>query len=283
MSESLHKRMKFSLPDDVLELIMSTFLPIQNALRCRQVSSRFRKAKIRSRYLDFSGINSVKRSQLKVVDIIDEVFKNHIGLEINQLVLILNHIGIEDKILMWIKKCIDKNLKELVLDFSKSKKVLEIPINFWAIETLTVLKLKWCKFEIPINSLLKTKVTKEMIDAIFSNCIHLEMLELIKCSMYGILNINAQNHKKFKSLVVYSMPDLLTIDLDAPTLECYQYDGYVRIVDFSRVNALKEAKLHYNRSYDWHNYNPSAMVIANMGAYVGVHVLATTNIFLEED
>ncbi|CAH2070703.1 unnamed protein product, partial [Thlaspi arvense] len=135
MSESSHKKMKFSLPGDVLEHIMSTFLPIQNALRCRQV-----------------GIYSVRRSQLKVVGIIEEIFNNHIGAEINQLVLILNHIGVEDKIFIWIKKCLDKNLKELVLDFSKSKKVLEIPINFSAIETLTVLKLKWCKFEIPNNS-----------------------------------------------------------------------------------------------------------------------------------
>ncbi|CAH2047403.1 unnamed protein product, partial [Thlaspi arvense] len=181
---------------------------------------------------------------------------------------------------------------QLELDFSKSRKVIEIPIDLVAIQTLTVLKLKWCQFEISENSpkglkllrtlvLMRTKVTKKTLDAIFNNCIHLETLELINCRMFGVLRINAQNNMKFKLLVVYSMLNLLKIFLDAPTLECYKYDGYVRMIDFSRVNVLKEVKLHYNRSYDRHSCNPLAMVIANMRAFMGVHVLATTNIFLE--
>ncbi|ESQ29543.1 hypothetical protein EUTSA_v10024091mg [Eutrema salsugineum] len=290
MSES-SKKMRFPevLSDDLVEHIMSTFLPIKSGLQSRGVSKRFRHAEIRSRYLDFSEIYSMRRSQLEVMLIIEDIFGKHKGSQINQLILTLNPIGVEDKILTWIKTCVDKNVQELGLDFSKSKKVIEIPIDFSAIETLTVLELKWCKFKIPDNSpkglkllrtlsLMKTKMTKEMIDAIFSNCFHLESLELIKCRMYGTLSINAQNHKKFKSLVVYSMPNLLNVILNAPTLECYKYDGYVIMVDFSKVDALKEAKLHYRWRY---SYNPSALVIANMGAYTGVHVLATTNIFLE--
>lgn len=293
MSEFPCKKVKFTenLPADVVEHIFS-FSPIKSFLQYRVLSERFKDAKIRSRDLDFSKIYSKRRSQKTVVRIIQDIFNKHEGLEINRFVLILNHLGVENKILTWINTCLGKYVQELELDFSKSRKLLEIPIDFSAIETLTVLKLRWCKFEIPNNSpkglkllrtlaLMKTKVTKEMIDAIFRNCIHLEALELTQCRMYRTLSINTQNHKKFKSLVVYSMPNIYKIILDAPTLECYKYEGYVRMVDFSKVDALKEAKLHYTRCYDWNYYNPFAMVIANMGVYTRVHVLNTTNIFLE--
>lgn len=146
--------MKFieNLPEDLVEHIMATFLPIKLFLRNRIVSKRFRNAKIQCRDLDFSGIYSVRRKQLEVVRIIKSVFNQHKRSEINRFVLFFNHIGVKDKILSWINTCLGKNIQELVLDFSKSKKVIEIPIDFSAIETLTVLKLRWCKFQIPDNS-----------------------------------------------------------------------------------------------------------------------------------
>lgn len=291
MSEYPQKKMNFSdtLHDDLLEHIMTSFLPIQTALQSRLVSKRFRHTPIQSRDLDFS---SVRGTQSKVVRIIEEVFDQHKGLEINRLVLNLNHKGVEDKIITWVKTCLNKNIQELELDFSKSKRSMEIPVDFSAIQTLTVLKLRWCKFKIPNNSpkglqllrtlaLMKTKVKQEMIDAIFRNCIHLEMLELISCQLYGVLFINAQHNKKFKSLVMYSNPKLQKIVLNSPTLECFKYGGYVKMVDFSRVNALKEVKLHYSHCHYRNFYNPYDMAIDNMEAYTEVHVLATTNIFLE--
>ncbi|KAF2544643.1 hypothetical protein F2Q68_00031653, partial [Brassica cretica] len=197
-----------------------------------------------------------------------------------------------DKVLSWVKTCLSKNIQELTLDFSKSKKVMDLSVDLSAIEALIVLKLRWCKFEIPNNTpkglrllrtlaLMKSKVTPEMIDAILSNCIHLETLELTRCITHGVLSINAHNHKRFKELVLYCMPNRLQIILDAPTLECYKYEEFVRILDFSRVDALKEAKLHYIQNYSWRYYDSSYMVLANMVAYTGVHFLSTTNIFLE--
>ncbi|ESQ29299.1 hypothetical protein EUTSA_v10023802mg [Eutrema salsugineum] len=295
MLESSNKKIKVTetLPDDLVDHIMSVCLPIQSVLQNRSVSKKFKATEIRSRDLDFSKIYSVRCSQLSAVSIIESVFNQYKGSEINRFVLLLNHIGVEDKVLSWVNTCLGKNIQELVLDFSKSNTVFEIPVDFSAIETLTVLKLGWCKFKIPDNSpkglkLLKIlvltkidRVTKEMIDAIFTNCIHLETFELIKCQMYGILSINARNHKKFRLLVVDYMRNLLDIKLDSPTLECFKYYGYVRKVDFSRVYAVKEAEFHYKRSYDWHFYDPSDMVLANMRAYTRVQFLATTNIFLE--
>lgn len=294
MSEPPNKNMKLTanLAENLLEHIVSVYLPIQSVLTNRSVSRRFREGEIRSRNLDFSGIYSVRRNQSAVVRVVEDVFNQHKGSEINRFVLILNHMGVEDKILSWIKTCLDKNIQELVLDFSKSKKTIEIPVDFSAIETLTALTLRWCKFDIPDNSpkglkllktlsLMKTEIKQDMIDAIFNNCIYLATLELKQCLMRGILSINAHNHQKFKSLAVCSMPKLLEIILDAPTLECYTYEGYVKFFDFSRVVALKEANLHYNRRYNWRYYDASDMVRANMGAHVGVRVFATTNIFLE--
>ncbi|CAL9237931.1 unnamed protein product [Arabidopsis halleri] len=290
MSESSNKQMKLikRIHDDLVECILS-FLPIQSNLQNRVLSKRFRDTWKQSRDLDFSELFSVRHSQLEAVRIIENIFNQHKGPEINRFVLSLNHIGVEDKILSWISTCLRKNIKELVLDFSRSKKVMEIPVDFSSIETLTVLKVQWCKFEIPDNlpkglrllrtlSLMQTELTKEMIDAIFNNCIHLESLELVKCQMYGILSIYAHDHKKFKSLVVSSMPNLLCIALDAPTLESYKYDGYARTIQVLRVNALKEGEFHYNRSKSRHS---SAMMVSSMRAYTTVNVLTTTNILLE--
>ncbi|KAL1215946.1 FBD-associated F-box protein [Cardamine amara subsp. amara] len=291
MSESSSKKIKIlnSLPEDLVVRI-SSFLPIQSLLQNRIVSKTFRHTEIKSLNLDFSGIFSVRRKKLDVAYIIDNIFTKHEGSEINRFVLILNHIGLEDMITSWINTCLGKNIQELELDFSKSKKVLEIPIDFSAIETLTVLKLRWCKFEIPDNSpkglkhlktlsLKRTHVTKKMIDAIFSNCIHLESLELIECRMYGILSIYAQNHKNFKSLVVSSMPNILHLILKAPTLKYYKYDGYIMNVILWIPYALEKAYLHYKRNR--RNYDSSDLVLANMKAYIDVHVLETTPIFLE--
>uniref|UniRef100_A0A0D3AAP5 F-box/LRR-repeat protein 15/At3g58940/PEG3-like LRR domain-containing protein n=1 Tax=Brassica oleracea var. oleracea TaxID=109376 RepID=A0A0D3AAP5_BRAOL len=270
MSESPNKKIKrtvelpddltLELPEHLVEYIISTYFPIQYVLQNRVVSKTFREAAIRSRDLDFGRIYSRRRSQSAVVRIIEEIFNQHKGSEINRFVLILNHLGVEDKVLSWVKTCLSKNIQELTLDFSKSKKVMDLCVDFSAIKTLTVLKLRWCKFEIPNNTpkglrllrslaLMKSKVTPEMIDAIFSNCFHLE----------------TQMDNAW----------------DAPTLECYKYEEFVRILDFSRVDALKEAKLHYIQNYNWRYYDSSNMVLANMVAYTGVHVLSTTNIFLE--
>ncbi|KAF8093367.1 hypothetical protein N665_0384s0047 [Sinapis alba] len=295
MSESPHKKIKrtVELPEHLVEYIISTSFPIQYVLQNRVVSKTFREAAIRSRDLDFGRIYSKRRSQSVVVSIIENIFNQHKGSEINRFVLILNHLGVEDKVLSWVKTCLSKNIQELTLDFSKSKKVMNLSIDLSVIETLTVLKLRWCNFEIPNNTpkglrllrtlaLMKSKVTPEMVNAIFSNCIHLEALELTRCKTHGVLSINAHDHKKFKELVLYSMPNRLQIILDAPTLECYKYEGFVRNVDFSKVDAqLKEVKLYYIQNYNWRYYDSSDMVLANVGAYTGVHVLSTTNIFLE--
>ncbi|CAA7029711.1 unnamed protein product [Microthlaspi erraticum] len=286
--------MKFTanLPENLLEHIVSLYLPIQSALANRSVSKRFNEGEIRSRDLDFSGIYSVRRKQAEVVRAVEDVFNQHNGPDIDRFVLILNHLGVKDKIISWVKTCVEKNIQELVLDFSKSRKTIELPIDFSAVETLTVLTLRWCTFKIPDNSpkglkllkrltLMKTEVKQEMIDAILNNCIYLTTLALEQCYMRGKFSINAHDHKKFKTLAVRSMPKLLEIIMDAPTLEIFFYEGYAKLFDFSRVVALKEVDLHYHGRHCWRYYDASDMVRANMGALLGVRVLATTNIFLE--
>ncbi|XP_023644196.1 FBD-associated F-box protein At1g61320 [Capsella rubella] len=291
MTKSSNKQMKYfyNLPEDLVVRV-SSFLPIKSLSKNRVVSKLFRHAQIRSLDLDFSGISSVTQNQSDAINIIQNVFNKHEGSEINRFVLCLKEIGGEESITSWINTCIGKNIQEIVLDFSKSKDVMEISIDFSAIETLTVLNLRWCKFEIPNNSpkglkllrslsLMRTNVTKEMINAIFTNCNDLEFLELIDCSMYGLLSIPAQNHKKFKSLVVSSMPYLMDIVSCAPTLEYFKYDGYVTNVIFLRTDALKEANLNYTRYR--RIYDSSEIVVSNMKHYTKVYVLTTTNIFLE--
>ncbi|XP_010431674.1 PREDICTED: FBD-associated F-box protein At1g61320-like [Camelina sativa] len=273
-----------TIPDDLVEHIISMYLPVQSLLR----------NPIQSRDFDFSGIYSRRRrrSQSEVVSIIEKVFNEYKGSEIDRLVLVINHLGVEDKVISWINTCLDKNIKDIALDFSKSKKVMEIPINFSDLESLQDLKLRSCKFEIPDNtpkglrllrmlSLMRCEVKKETIVAIFSNCFHLESLELTECRMDGMLSIQAKDHKKFKSLVLSSMRGLWNIHLDAPSLEIYKYNGYVIPFNFERTYALKDVNLHYNRNFSPSYYDRSFFVVINMRFFINVSVLAATTIFLE--
>ncbi|KAL9310263.1 putative F-box-like domain superfamily protein [Arabidopsis thaliana] len=59
MAESSNKRMKPSetLPEDLLEHIMSTYLPVQSLLTTRVLSKRFRETKVRSLYQGSIKIN----------------------------------------------------------------------------------------------------------------------------------------------------------------------------------------------------------------------------------
>nr|VDC76648.1 unnamed protein product [Brassica rapa] len=102
MSEPKNKKIKHidelpedltvELPEHLVEYIISTYLPIQYVLQNHVVSKTFREAAIRSRDLDFGRIYSRRRSQSEVVHIIEEIFNQHKGSEINRFVLILNHI-----------------------------------------------------------------------------------------------------------------------------------------------------------------------------------------------
>ncbi|EOA33533.1 hypothetical protein CARUB_v100220381mg, partial [Capsella rubella] len=294
MAESSNKMMKLTqkIHDDMVEHIISMFIPVKSLLQNRILSKRFVDTNIRSRNLDFSGIFSRRRSQLEAVGIIEEVFNQYRGSDIHRFVLLINHLGVEDKIISWINTCLEKNIQEIVLDFSKSKRVMEIPINFSAVETLQDLKLRSCKFEMLDNSpkglkllrtllLMSIAVMKETIDAVFSNCKNLESLELINCSMDGMLSIHAPNHKKFKSLVLSSIRGLGVIKLNSPSLENYKYNGYAIKLNFVRTYTLKEANLHYNRNFSRSYYDPSDLVVYNMIFFTRVFVLTTTTIFLE--
>ena len=66
--------------------------------------------------------------------------------------------------------------------------------------------------------------------------------------------------------------------MDAPTLECYKYDGYAKTINVLKVNALEEAEFHYSRSKRRHS---SDTVVDSMLACSAVHALTTTNILLE--
>ncbi|XP_019083012.1 PREDICTED: FBD-associated F-box protein At1g61320-like [Camelina sativa] len=281
-----------SIPDDLVEHLISMYLPVQSLLRNRTLSKQFMNTAIQSRNLDFSGIYSRRRRQSEVVSIIEKVFNQYKGSKIERFVLVINHLGVEDKVISWINTCLGKNIKDIVLDFSKSKKVMEIPINFSDLENLQDLKLRSYKFEILDNSpkglkllrmlsLMRSELKKETIVAIFSNCFHLESLELTECRMDGMLNIQAQNHKKFKSLVLSSMRGLWNIHLDAPSLEIYKYNGYVIPFNFVRTYALRDTNLHYNRNFSPSYYDSSDLVVHNMSFFTNVSVLATTTIFLE--
>ncbi|EOA36008.1 hypothetical protein CARUB_v100223631mg, partial [Capsella rubella] len=295
MGESSNKMMKLTqtIPDDIVEHIISMFLPVKSLLRNRILSKRFVSTNIQSRILDFSGIYSRRRSQLEAVSIIEEVINQYKGSDIHRFILVINHLGIEDKIISWINTCLGKNIQEIVLDFSKSKKVMEIPINFSVVETLQHLKLRSCKFDMVDNSpkglkllrtlsLMRIEVMKETIDVVFTNCIHLESVELINClCMDGMLSIHAPDHKKFKSLVLSYIRDLWVISLNAPSLENYQYDGYAIKFNFVSTYTLKEANLHYNRNFSQSYYDPSNLVVNSMNFFTKVFVLTTTTIFLE--
>ncbi|KAK9267894.1 hypothetical protein L1049_010331 [Liquidambar formosana] len=275
---------------DVLEHIFSYF-PIKNAVRMGLLCTRLKKSWLYNRNFYFGRDFARGRVRGEIINIVSRIFSVHRGETIRCLRLYIEPAGVETIVECWIKKAIDKHLEELDLDFSLGLSPFKLSAEFLDIESLTVLKLCFCELDLdlPLNlnglrflgtlALRNVSLTEELIENLFGYCMNLEVLELILCDRINLLNIFAEDHRRFKVLKVGECEDIFRIDIYAPTLCSFYYCGNVSYIHFySSTLQLKDAVLHFmpTRGYLLHLHMRN--VILNL---VHVTVLTMNSTFLE--
>ncbi|OMO76543.1 hypothetical protein CCACVL1_15572 [Corchorus capsularis] len=242
------------LPDDVLTNIIS-FLPLKQAIRASTASSRLKQSWLFSRNLCF-GKDFVRRHDKEdFVRIVDRVFALHLGSKIQTFRLVFDPTEVEVTVENWIQICIDKEVEELDLDFGLAVTPYRIASDFEDVNTIKILKLCCCELELlptfrGLNSLTtlifrRIEISAESLGTLFSYCLLLESVELVKCRRIGHLRILAQNLTRFKALKVGDCTSLTQIDVDSPTINSIYYMGRLISFEFPSIPQLKDIILNF--------------------------------------
>jgi hypothetical protein len=281
------------LPDDVLDKILA-FLPIKKAMQIGILSSRFNHSWIFSRRLHFDNDFARGRSPENFKSMVNKVFDQHAGSSILSFRLSFDANGEGFLVEKWIKKAIEKGVEELELLF------YVIGINFegggpvklisdvYDVESIKILKLSFCQLDLPpkfkglhfFSTLVLRKiiVTPTLIDNLFLNCLLLETLDIAQCYRIFHLKISTQNLKKFKELKVGDCPEILMIDIDAPTLHAIHYCGHVCFIKFTNIPEVKDVMLNFGPSKGFTGTFQVRNLVYDL---YNIRVLTTTSTFLE--
>ncbi|KAJ4825113.1 hypothetical protein Tsubulata_028991 [Turnera subulata] len=279
-----------NLPDDVLDNILS-FLPIRKAMQVGILSTRFSKSWLSSRRLEFGKEFARERGGADYMFILKKVFDLHAGPSIQSVKLYLNPKGkVEDLwVEGWIKKSIAKGVEELDLDFHEAGHHYGLSSALVDIETLRILKLASCRFEVPVKlrglRFLNTLVLRKMdisslsTDTLFCSCLSLETLDL--AHVYGVshLKIVARSLERFKVLKIVNCSRICSIHIDAPTLNSIHYCGSVPTFKVVDVSQLDDLMLNFRPSI---RYSTDCFQLGDLvNCLSHVRVLTTTSTFLE--
>ncbi|KAJ4703373.1 FBD-associated F-box protein [Melia azedarach] len=278
-----HHLITANLPDDILEIIFS-FLPIKEALRTGLLSPRFRNCWIRSRKLHFDKDFARGRSQENFITIVDKIFNVHAAPTILSLRLYFNPTGVVSIVEEWIKKCVEKGVEELDLNFVEGPNPFVIYSSYLNTNSLKILKLCHCKVFVPpklcyLNTLVlkKVHVRPVLMKTFLENCLLLESLDISKCHTMAHMKIYAENLNKFKELRVGDCgPYTVVIDIDAPTLRLFHYSGQPVFVKFMHKLMLNDVIVNFFSFSYMRKENP-----VNLNDLSNVTVFSATAAFLE--
>ncbi|KAL4628819.1 hypothetical protein ACB092_05G265800 [Castanea dentata] len=275
-----------NLPDDILDRIFS-FLPIKQAVEIGVLSPRFKKSWLFNRKILFDREFSRHHDREEYIHIVNHVFNSHVGSRIQSLSLCFDPTAKEHMIERWLKICAEKGIEELDLDFFQGRDVFKIS-QFLDIKSLTTLKLVYCEVDLPPQltglSFLTTLILKrvdlniETMETLFFHCLLLETVDLWQCSNIQHLKVCARSLKRFKVLKVRHCTEILSIDIDAPTLRSIYYIGNVVKFQFAEVLHLDEVLLNFSPSRCF----AKASLVENLVSDLSyANVLTTTSAFLE--
>ncbi|XP_022723737.1 putative FBD-associated F-box protein At1g61330 [Durio zibethinus] len=244
----------FDVPDDVLTNIFS-FLPIKEAVQASTVATRFKQSWFFNRKLCFDKDFAKRHAQKDFLNIVNRVFELHVGQNIQTLRLFFDPTGVEDAVENWIQISIDKEVEELDLNFSLAKDPYRITTDFADFESIKILKLCRCELDLlptfrGLNSLKtlvlrRIEINSKFLETVFSNCLSLETLELVKCRKIGHLRILAQNLRRFKALKLGDCLGLYQVDIDAPTIRSIHYSGIFILFKFVEISQLNDVILNF--------------------------------------
>ncbi|XP_077242104.1 F-box/FBD/LRR-repeat protein At1g13570-like [Tasmannia lanceolata] len=160
----------------------------------------------------------------------------------------------------WIRFTTEKEVKELELDFCKRyysfiqngevefRKTFELPHFLFACDSLTLLHLSHCLFNLPSNfaglttlqslCLKEVIITSDMLERVFLNCPLLERLTLNGCD--GTLeSIKASAPDlRLKSLTVVHCYTTFKLEIFAPNLQSFHFNGEFLEYSFKNIESL---------------------------------------------
>ncbi|XP_073128905.1 putative FBD-associated F-box protein At1g61330 [Henckelia pumila] len=247
-SPSSHERAKYVyVPEEVIEEILS-HLPIKDAACLSILSKRFVNSWKLCRNLSFTKEISKKFTRPGFINFINMFLLKFSGKNMHRFSLYFDPAEHIDLVQCWVHKALKCEITELELDFTVAEQTYMLSFFLSNIENLKVLKLNKCELDLvpkpnglcPLLqiTLQNVRVPSFTLQAMFSNCLKLRTLELISCEFLYNLKILAQDLKGFSVLVVKNCSGLLSIRINAPTLQTFHYEG--KICEFKFESGLPD-------------------------------------------
>lgn len=279
---------KIKASDDVIEKIIS-FLPIKRATEFSLLSKRFENSWRHCRVFSF-GIDFARgRVREVIIPIVNRAFESHMGTKIQRFSLYFDPTDLEDLVNYWIRNAVAKGIEDLDLDFNEGKVAFKIDFAIIDVKSLRTLKLTNCIIDVPLELkglrflkslfLHKVDIYVWVTLHLFSNCLLLESLKLVSCTVSQNLNVVAQNLKKFKVLIIDHCHSLSSINIDARTLCSLHYHGeFCNINLNSSFPQLDDVILDFTPAKGFQNVSQVKKLIMGL---TYANVLTVTSTFLE--
>ncbi|KAK6124427.1 hypothetical protein DH2020_041847 [Rehmannia glutinosa] len=288
VKEQIRKRNKaLHMDDDVIETIVSYF-PVKKLFGLSNLSKRFRYSWKFCRDLSFDKNFSRNLSRDEYKNIVNNFFQNYLNSSADKFCLYFDASEETNLVGNWIQQAVRLGIKEIELDFTPSKKRFMLSFDLVNAESINIMKLVNCEIiHLPLESNgnfsnlieLTFQNVRVVVKTIFSNCLALRILRLIKCNFIFDLNISAKNLKKFEKLVVKDCCDIESLSLDAPTICSLHYHG--KICDFNfhyDLTQLKDVILEISQPRGFQILRHRKDLVKSLAF---VQVLTVSSIFLE--
>ncbi|RWR90839.1 F-box/LRR-repeat protein 13-like protein [Cinnamomum micranthum f. kanehirae] len=202
------------LPDAILDHILS-LIPLKCAVSTSILSKRWKELWktmwADTTTLDFCGkFATSDQSYHDTCDIINRFVHSHRRSTIDTFRL---HLDCVPDIQEWVEFAVEKRVKEIDLDFTKSMyRLRKLPPRLFSCDSLTILKLSDCNLKLPlvfrgfsslrVVHLTRVEIIQSSLERMLVYCPMLEDLALKSCSDFPMSEISAADLKNIKSCLL---------------------------------------------------------------------------------
>uniref|UniRef100_A0A0E0A218 F-box domain-containing protein n=1 Tax=Oryza glumipatula TaxID=40148 RepID=A0A0E0A218_9ORYZ len=255
------------LPEDIWYHIHS-LLPLKDAARTACVSRTFlRSWRYRPNLvfsdakLGLSGLSESDEVTKELNEKVDLIMKNHSGIGLRTFGLEYYNLVDASYLDRWLQIAVTPAIEELILMFFPEIKAKYYDFPFSLLfdrggNSIKHLRLSYCAFR-PTTSLnflqrlhlFEVRITGYELGCLLSNSFALEQLKLTHCKELNYLKIPCVLQRLSK-LTVFGCTTLQVIEIKAPNLSTFDYDG--NLAGLSDGGLLPVKNLHLSSFYQHH-------------------------------
>ncbi|EEE64492.1 hypothetical protein OsJ_19342 [Oryza sativa Japonica Group] len=255
------------LPEDIWYHIHS-LLPLKDAARTACVSHTFlRSWRYRPNLvfsdakLGLSGLSESDEVTKELNEKVDLIMKNHSGIGLRTFGLEYYNLVDASYLDRWLQIAVTPAIEELILMFFPEIKAKYYDFPFSLLfdrggNSIKHLRLSYCAFR-PTTSLnflqrlhlFEVRITGDELGCLLSNSFALEQLKLTHCKELNYLKIPCVLQRLSK-LTVFGCTTLQVIEIKAPNLSTFDYDG--NLAGLSDGGLLPVKNLHLSSFYQHH-------------------------------